>query len=374
VSGFATDGSIRAICGRLAFAFDAAGRLMPGWPVERPEGYGARIVGDDLMLLSEETLVEEWDGRDPNQPLERYWLTLISADGTVTTGEPALETAADCWGVGWTIGPDGVAYGVSETSIPPGACLREDFERAATSVGPARLWRLDMAGPEPGWPISIDGAASYPEFAPDGRVLVTVGTYNRRITRIHAIDPRTRRIVATSPKLPILSAHFGYDLDCGGSGPAAPMVSADGTVFLDWYSETWAFGPDLRPLPGSPYEPSREMVYPVPPVPVGGGGLDCTGPVGPSVGPNGTLYLSLRPASEARGGRLDAIAKNGKRPAGWPVRLNRAGAEFWYIAVGEDGSLYALAVEPEGRRKASATLLAIDTDSEVRYAVTLLEP
>jgi hypothetical protein len=29
---------------------------------------------------------------------------------------------------------------------------------------------------------------------------------------------------------------------------------------------------------------------------------------------------------------------------------------------------------PEGTRKASATLLAIDPDSEVRYAVTLLEP
>ena len=42
--------------------------------------------------------------------------------------------------------------------------------------------------------------------------------------------------------------------------------------------------------------------------------------------------------------------------------------------VGEDGTVYALAVEPEGKRKASATLLAIDPDGDVRYAVTLLEP
>jgi hypothetical protein len=68
------------------------------------------------------------------------------------------------------------------------------------------------------------------------------------------------------------------------------------------------------------------------------------------------------------------IIQGGKRPAGWPVKLNRAGSNFWDVAVGEDDTVHALAVEPEGKGKSSATLLAIDPDSEVRYAVTLLEP
>lgn len=67
----------------------------------------------------------------------------------------------------------------------------------------------------------------------------------------------------------------------------------------------------------------------------------------PVAGPDGMLYLSLEPASEGRGGSLDAIGKDGRRPAGWPVELSRAGSKVWDVAVGEDGTVVALAVEPE---------------------------
>jgi hypothetical protein len=367
--GFATDGSIRAICDGKGFAFGAASRLMGGWPVTA-DWYSARVVGDDLMLVSEKTLVAEWDGRDPNQPLMRNWLTRISADGTMTTGVPASLTAADCWGVNWVIGPDGVAYGASETSVPPGACRLGDFERTRKSIGPAQLRGLGMAGAEPGWPISIDGAVSSQSFAADGTILVAVGSYSKSVTRLLAIDPGSRRIIATSAALPVGSATLGFDSDACSAGPSAPTVAADGTVFYEQLGTVWAFGPDLRRLKGWPYESSG---YPTTKAPPDFDGL-CPGTVSPVVGPNGTLYLSLEPTSESRGGHLDAIAKDGKRPAGWPVKLSRAGAAFWNVAVGEDGTVYALAVEPEGKRKASATLLAIDPDSEVRYAVTLLEP
>ena len=367
--GFATDGSIRAICDGKSFAFGADSRLMGGWPVAA-NWSAARVVGDDLMLLSEKTLVAEWDGRDPNQPLKSHWMTRISADGTVTTGVPASLTAADCWGVDWIIGPDGVAYGASELPVPPGACRLGDFERTRKSIGPAQLRGLGLAGAEPGWPMAIDGAVSSQSFAADGTILVAVGSYSKPVTRLLAIDPGSRRIIATSAELPANSATLGFDSDACSAGPSAPMVAADGIVFYEQLGTFWAFGPDLRRLKGWPYEPSG---YPVTPMPPDFDGL-CPGSVGPVVGPDGTLYELLEPSSARRGGTLGAIAKNGKRPAGWPVKLSRAGAKFWNVAVGNDGTVYALAVEPEGKRKASATLLAIDPDSEVRYAVTLLEP
>jgi hypothetical protein len=383
VVGFATDDSLRAICDATdlpsdgsgsrdyrAFAFDLAGRVRDGWPVQVSESYSTRVVGTDLAYLSEETLVGEWDGRDPNQPLELNWLTRISDEGTVTTGEPASLTATDCWGVDWVIGPDEVAYGASGTSVPPGACRLGDYERTRKSIGPEQLRGLGMAGAEPGWPISIDGAVSSPSFAADGTILVAVGSYAKPVTRLLAIDTGSRNIVATSPALPVGTATLGFDSDGCSAGPSAPMVAADGTVFYEELGIFWAFGPDLRRLKGWPYESSG---YPVTPAPPDFDGL-CPGSVSPVVGPNGTLYESLEPTSAQRGGTLDAIAKNGKRPAGWPVKLTRAGSKFWDIAVGEDGTVYALAVEPEGKRKASATLLAMNPDSKVRYSVTLLDP
>jgi hypothetical protein len=384
VHGFATDGSMRAICDATdlpsdergtmamrAFAIDPVGRVLDGWPVQLPESWYIGVVGDDLMLVVNRSVGGgEWNGSDPAQVLSRSWLVRVAADGTTATGEALSLTAADCWGVDWVIGPDGIAYGVSESSIPRGACLRDDSERTRESIGPAQLRGLGMAGAEPGWPMSIEGAMSGPSFAADGTILVAVGSYSKSVTRLLAIDPGSRRIIATSAALPVGTASLGLDSDACSTGPSAPMVAADGTVFYEQLGRVWVFNPDLRPLKGWPYESSG---YPVTQAPPDFDGL-CPGTVHRVVGPDGTLYEPLEPPSARRGGRLDAIGKDGKRLAGWPVKLSRAGAKFWNVAVGEDGTIYALAVEPEGKRKASATLLAIDPDSEVRYAVTLLEP
>lgn len=68
-----------------------------------------------------------------------------------------------------------------------------------------------------------------------------------------------------------------------------------------------------------------------------------------------------------------AIEPNGRVRSGWPVGLRRAGSMFWSIAVGPDGRVWALAVEPETRGY-SATILAIAHDSTVVYATTVVEP
>jgi WD40 repeat protein len=229
---------------------------------------------------------------------------------------------------------------------------------------------LALDGAVAGWPVPINGLASEPDFAPDGTVVVTAGTYDRPVTRIYAFDPTTRQLVATSGVIPVVSASIHMDSDCS-TWPSSPLVAADGTVYLMDLGTIHAFDRVLQALSGWPMDVPGELVLPVAP---GFDGLTCDWGVGPVAGPDGTLYLSLEPASKSRGGRLDAIAKDGKRPAGWPVKLSRAGSTFWDVAVGEDGTVHALAVEPEGSRKASATLCSIDPDSEVRYAVTLLEP
>jgi hypothetical protein len=61
-------------------------------------------------------------------------------------------------------------------------------------------------------------------------------------------------------------------------------------------------------------------------------------------------------------------------PSGWPVELQRPGAEFWSVVVGSDGTAYALAIEPEAGGVSSATILAIAADSTVVYTTTIIDP
>ena len=43
------------------------------------------------------------------------------------------------------------------------------------------------------------------------------------------------------------------------------------------------------------------------------------------------------------------------------------------VAVGADGTAYALAIEPEASAGSSGTILAIAPDSTVRYASTIID-
>ena len=65
---------------------------------------------------------------------------------------------------------------------------------------------------------------------------------------------------------------------------------------------------------------------------------------------------------------------DGRVNPGWPVELKRPGAEFWSVAVGPDGTAYALAIEPEAGGKSSASILAIAPDSTVRWTTTIIDP
>jgi hypothetical protein len=94
----------------------------------------------------------------------------------------------------------------------------------------------------------------------------------------------------------------------------------------------------------------------------------------PAVGTGDVLYLLHPPRAATLGGTIVAIGPDGRVRPGWPVVLERPGAEFRSIVVAPDGTAYALAVEPEAGGRYSATILAIAPDSTVRYSSTIVEP
>ena len=94
----------------------------------------------------------------------------------------------------------------------------------------------------------------------------------------------------------------------------------------------------------------------------------------PAVGPDSTLYLPLQARDVTVGGIIVAVGPDSRVRPGWPVELRRPGAEFWSVVVGSDGTVYALAIEPEARGSSSASILALAPDSTVLYTTTIIEP
>jgi hypothetical protein len=86
------------------------------------------------------------------------------------------------------------------------------------------------------------------------------------------------------------------------------------------------------------------------------------------------IYLPLLASSEGVGGSLVAVGVDGRVRSGWPLELTRPGSEFWSVVAGPDGTVYALAIEPEAADTSSATILAIAPDSSVIYSATIVEP
>ena len=130
----------------------------------------------------------------------------------------------------------------------------------------------------------------------------------------------------------------------------------------------------MRTIPDWPFEPDVPRAVARP-------GLEseheagyCPTSVVPAVGPDRTLYLALEAPDTTVGGRLLAVGLDSQLRPGWPVDLLRPGSEFWSVVVGPDGTVYALAIEPESGDSSSATILAIAPDSTVRYRTTIVEP
>jgi hypothetical protein len=372
------DGSVRIVCDGTdlprfdndlsdvrAFAFDARGKLMSGWPLELRPGMG-HMAGEELVFLEQQILT---DTADVGVTLSHNaWLTTIAANGAIRSGTP-VPMVETCCGESWSVGPDGIAYGVGSVG--------EWFDGGSAEL--SRAMALDLSGMRAGWPVQIDGIASGPAFGPDGRIVVTVGSFVERTSRVLVFDRDGTGVSASSATLPIATGalfEFGVDgpYECGVPKPNPPLVAQDGTtfVFSEIDSAILALDLSLEVQRGWPYEPATPLERPNPRS--GHDGISCPSLSVPAVGPDSTLYLPLQARDSTIGGRIVAVDRDGQVRPGWPVELTRPGAEFWSVVVGSDGTAYALAIEPESGDTSSATILAIAPDSTVRWTTTIVEP
>jgi hypothetical protein len=368
----AEDGSVRIVCtmenpdGNMfdpvgAFAFEPNGRLRAGWPVSI-EGFfiTGQVVGDDLTLFVSQSL---GDVEIEGQPSFDSGLVTIAADGTIASGVRSTDVGDCCT---WKVGLDGIAYGVAS-----------GFPDQAPMPRPSRLTAMDHSGVRSGWPVSFEGIASAPAFGPGGRIALTVASDDAKTSRVLVFEPEGTAVSARSAALPVATAEYTGDTGgCTVGSPQPPVVARDGTTFV--YSELdsaiYAIDPSLATIQDWPFEPGAPLAVARP-------GLEseheagyCPASVVPAVAPDRTLYLAIEARDTTVGGRLLALGLDSQVRPGWPVDLLRPGSEFWSVVVGPDGTVYALAIEPESAGSSSATILAIAPDSTVRYRTTIVEP
>jgi hypothetical protein len=317
---------------------------MAGWPVQLRPGHQTvgRVIGDVLTTFTDSTM------------------TTIAANGAIQRGVrvPNVET---CCGDEWAVGPDGIAYG----AVPVSGSIEGSAEVS-------RIAAVDLSGMRSGWPVKIDGMASGPAFGPGGRTVLTVGSFAGGTSRVVALDAGGTAVSAVSVSLPIDTAETG--VDCTPGSPEPPVVAQEGTTFVFSEIDTavYALDPSLKLMRGWTYRAATPLVRP--------GWNDprydipCPAIGRPAVGPGNVLYLPLQARNASVGQRIVAVGPDGRARAGWPVELQRPGAEIYSVIVGSDGIVYALAVEPESRGGSSATILAIAPDGTVLYRTTIMDP
>ncbi|OGO57426.1 MAG: hypothetical protein A2Z32_04155 [Chloroflexi bacterium RBG_16_69_14] len=372
------DGSVRIVCNATdlpqpdddradvrAFAFDAGGRPLTGWPVQLrlgwPAGYVGAVVGDELIYFTEQRVA-----LNPNTVSYEAWVTRVAVNGATRSGVKVQREETACCGERWAVGPDSVVYG----SV---LALGENLSAPSSS----KLLAVSSAGVPGGFPIAIDGMASEPSFDADGRIHVTVVKEAGGPARTLVFDTGGQAAIGGSAELGINATDVCSGIEGSCAVPAAPLVGSDGTTFVieAHYTHTKVAGlsPSGQMMAGWPYrsEAGVQGIGVCAPGDICEGGDVATA----ALGPGDVVYLINRANDEAvDGGSLVAVGPDGRVRAGWPVELKRAGAAFWSVVVGSDGTAYALAIEPESGGKSSASILAIAPDSTVRYSTTIVEP
>ena len=331
------------------YSYAANGDDPSGFPVSLPSGIstglnGGRIVGTDFVTVVteayDEVVAEYGEGGSGR-------LVKVGADGSVNEGVIVPAPLMCC-----TIGPDGAAYG----SAP----IEEEGLETRT-----QLVAFDANGIRPGWPITVDGSStSRPTFGPNGEIVfvswIDEGT---RILRLNADGSQA----ATPIDLPFHS-EWSPDFD----SPLAPLIDDRGRAWLVHDGRILGFHADGSSLDGYPYEPKTSLLE---------RGNDC-GPADtgcqswidpPQLAP-GSLIYALETAPGGEGGRMTVINRDGSIRSGWPKTLQREGAAWDSVTIGENRIAYAVAVEPEPGDKFSASILAFAPNGTREWITTLVEP
>jgi hypothetical protein len=353
----ASDGSVRVLCpaqdGVRAFAFDSRGHPLRGWPVDLP----ASIVANDVRVVDTRlvAIASEGTRRDPYEAsTAAWWLVSVSADGTVRTGEHQEVQGAD-WPGPIRLGPDGLAYGWDHGA---------GHEVAA----------FGLDGRAPGWPVRIGEHVDDVVFGPPGYADVIGSTPTGDRPRIRAFTSLGSEVPTATVDIPVAVQRTWNG---EGYGRAAVLVGADRSVWVlgERGDRTLVYALDRsgRIRHGWPYRVTPGLEW------LGGGcpkwATGCgAGLSKPAVGRGNVLYLEVAAASRRVGGSLTAIGVDGRARSGWPVTLRRPGAEFRAVVIGTDGTVFALATEPESADTDSWTILAVAPDSTVHWRMTAVDP
>ena len=353
------DGSVRVLCNiapddsgsprPVVLGHLRSGDELPGYPVFLRSGTGtavadARVVGRDLVTVvteSGDAAIAEFGEFGSAR------LMTVGTDGSVVESLEIPAPLQCC-----TIGPDGVAYG----SRPI------DEENLETRT---QLVAFDANGMRPGWPITVDGSSvSRPSFGPGGQLVYA--SWIDEGSRIARRNPDGSE--ASAP----LDLAFPIDWSPDGDAPIPPLVDERGRVWVVANGSILGFDADNAVLPGFPYVAETDLLEQGGDCPAGDTGCP-TWLEPPRMAPQSLIY-TLENAPEGMGGRLNVVNRDGSIRSGWPKTLQRAGAAWDSVTIGENRVAYAVAVEPEPGNASSISILAFAPNGTRNWLTTLAEP
>jgi hypothetical protein len=358
------DGSARALCtfddvedpqscvdacvAPRVYAWSAPGQGLPGFPVFLPSGIstgtsGARVVGSDLVTVTTESydeVVAEFGDYGSAR------ITTVAADGSVSDGVRVPATLRCC-----TVGPEGVAYGSRPID-------EEDLEIRTQVIA------FDENGIRPGWPITLDGGGiSEPSFGPNGEVVfASILDEGSRIVRLKADGTEA----APSIDLPFI-------VEASDAGPLAPLVDERRRVWVVSAGTLHGFDLEGNALSGFPYAPAtsfaeQERICDT------GSATACQIVIKPpQIAPESLIY-ALETGPTGNGERITVINRDGSIRSGWPKTLQRAGATWDSLTIGDNRRAYAVALEPEPGDRMSGSISGFAPNGTRELFTVLFEP
>jgi hypothetical protein len=352
------DGSVRLLCASVnlsaeecesgcpdeqILAYSEDFDELPGFPVQLEswqtgslDRRGARVIGSNVVVGTLDAVDEELGTATAR-------LLTIGGDGSLTEGFPLDDVAFCC-----AVGPDGIGYA---SSAEP----HDDGTQTTT------LSAIGMDGLVDGWPLAVEGTASGPAFAPDGDVYLTSWIDDgSRITRVHDGTP-----VSSVDRLESIAWDPRFD------GPVPPLVNERGQASVMIDDRMLRLDGAGTSAPGWPYEPDTSWAERGTCAPQDTGCQPWLEQ--PRLAPRGLVY-ALESGPDGKGERITVVNPDGSIRSGWPVTLQRPGATWDSVTIGENRIAYAVAVEPEPKSKASISILAFAPNSERLWIRTLIEP
>ena len=317
---------------------------LPGFPVSLPtamtasvDRHGARVVGTAVVLGFMETADDE------ENPSTKSSLITVREDGSVVQGVAVVGPQFCC-----RISPDGVGFGHVVESQDDGTQT-------------SRAYAIDTSGMVPGWPVDIEGTASAAAFGPGGDVYFT--TWIGQDSRIVRIRDATHSLSVDVPGAVVWDPTF--------DGPLPPLVGDTGRTSVVLDDRILSFDGTGAPLPGWPYQPETEWVLRGE-CPQGDTGCQPYSEP-PRLAPRGLVY-ALESATNGRGERITVINADASVRSGWPKTLQRDGATWDSVTIGENRIAYAVAIEPEPNNEASISILAFAPNGTQEWIRTIVEP